>query len=120
MAATASNRSWSSSEPQGTHPETPQVLKTVAPPARSGGTALLTALAVLLGGLFVAGVRMETVQLTYELDGLARQKQVAQADAARLRADMAALHSPEHLGPSAAAMGLQAPNPSQVRRVDAP
>ncbi len=119
MAATAQKLSRESA---------PALLPVKAPPqvgqapGTPGVSALVGALlaSILLAGLGVVTVRMEGVQRTYQLNRLAASKKDAMEEGARLRAELAALHSPEALAPQALLYGLRAPDPNDIHPIEMP
>ncbi len=77
-------------------------------------TALLSAALATASLVFVAWAKMETVQLTYEIDRLLDQEDRLAEEQRRLRADLAALRAPVRLEEMAIVLGLQAPKTGQV------
>lgn len=90
------------------------------PPAPRSGIGVLAVVGALLGGLVIAGVRMEHRDLGYQREEVGRRLEEARDEQARLAARLAELRAPDHLGPAAAALGLHAPDPGQIHRVEAP
>jgi len=124
MAAAASIRPLSPQVPPASEPPVVRAPRAPAdlplPPAPVPGTALLTVVATLAGALLVAGVRTESVQLTYELDRVVAARARAAKDIERLDAELAALRAPEQLAAASTALGLRPPDPGQVRLVELP
>jgi cell division protein FtsL len=85
-----------------------------APPLPRLATSVTT-FAVVTGALvFVAWAKMETVQLTYDIDALVDQETALAEEQRRLRAELAELRSPTALERLAPELGLVPPEPGQV------
>ena len=78
------------------------------------GGAVLTTIAVASSLIFVAWAKMETVQITYQIDSLVDEAEELSNEQRRLRAELAELRSPGHLESLATTLGLSAPEPGQV------
>jgi len=78
------------------------------------GGAVLTTIAVASSLIFVAWAKMETVQITYQIDDLVDEGEKLSNDQRRLRAELAELRSPSHLETLAGDLGLAAPAAGQV------
>lgn len=74
-----------------------------------GVFALITASLV-----FVAWAKMDTVQITYEINALVDQEEQLAEEQRRLRAELAELRSPRNLETLAATLELIPPAPGQV------
>lgn len=84
-------------------------------PARSRwGVAVISSVAVTASLIFVAWAKMETVQITYEIDALIDTEQELAEEQRRLRSHLAELRSPQHLHELAPELGLAAPEPGHV------
>ena len=87
-----------------------QAPKPIATPLRSRwGAALISAVAVTASLIFVAWAKMETVQITYEIDDLIDTEQELAEEQRRLRSQLAELRSPQALHQLAPELGLAAP-----------
>ncbi|MCP4870635.1 MAG: hypothetical protein GY898_18185 [Proteobacteria bacterium] len=92
-----------------------QAPKPIATPLRSRwGAALISAVAVTASLIFVAWAKMETVQITYEIDDLIDTEQELAEEQRRLRSQLAELRSPQALHQLAPELGLAAPEPGHV------
>jgi len=98
-----------------THPGKAKDRPLPAEPTRSRwGAALASSLAVTASLIFVAWAKMETVQITYEIDALMDIEEELAEEQRRLRSDLAELRSPQHLHELAPELGLAAPEPGHV------
>lgn len=64
--------------------------------------------------VFVAWAKMDTVQITYEINALIDQEEQLAEEQRRLRTELAELRSPRHLETLAATLELVPPAPGQV------
>ncbi len=85
-------------------------------PARTvrWGAAVVCAGAVTASLIFVAWAKMETVQITYEIDALMDREQELAEQQRRLRSELAELRSPQRLHELAPELGLAPPEPGHV------
>ena len=83
-------------------------------PTLGWGGALLTSIAVCSALIFVAWAKMETVQITYQIQDLVSQEEKLSNEQRRLRAELAELRAPGHLETLAPVRGLAAPKAGQV------
>jgi len=83
-------------------------------PQLGWGGAVLTSVAVAASLIFVAWAKMETVQITYQIDDLVDREEILSNEQRRLRAELAELRAPGHLETLAPALGLAAPKAGQV------
>lgn len=74
----------------------------------------MTSVAVASSLIFVAWAKMETVQITYQIDDLIDEEERLGNEQRRLRAELAELRAPGHLETLAPALGLAAPKAGQV------
>ncbi len=80
----------------------------------SWGAAVVCCVAVAAALIFVAWAKMETVQITYEIDALIDREEDLANTQRRLRAELAELRSPPALEALAPDLGLEPPEPGQV------
>jgi cell division protein FtsL len=64
--------------------------------------------------IFVAWAKMETVQITYQIDDLVDEEERLSREQRKLRSELAALRAPSRLEALAPGLGLQPPTPGQV------
>lgn len=84
------------------------------PPLPRWATSVLI-FALVTGALvFVAWAKMETVQITYDIDQLIDEEAALAEEQRRLRAELAELRSPRNLEGLAPDLGLVPPEPGQV------
>ncbi len=77
-------------------------------------SAVLTAACVATALIFVAWAKMETVQITYQINDLINEEEDLAAEQRRLRAKLAELRAPARLESLAPTLGLERAKPEQV------
>ena len=85
-----------------------------APPLPKWATSVTVFALVTAALVFVAWAKMETVQITYEIDDLIDEEAALAEEQRRLRAELAELRSPRQLEELAPTLGLVPPEPGQV------
>ena len=75
---------------------------------------MLTFAVVTSALMFVAWAKMETVQITYDIDALIDEETALAEEQRRLRTELAELRSPRALEQLAPSLGLVPPEPGQV------
>lgn len=85
-----------------------------APPLPRWATSVLVFALVTSALVFVAWAKMETVQITYDIDQLIDEEAALAEEQRRLRAELAELRSPRNLEALAPDLGLVPPKPGQL------